>query len=305
MSPLEREYRGLLITYPRQYRREYEAEMVATLLDGASKGQSHPSAREAVALLVGGLRIRAQAVARLGPGTVWADGMRIGALLLLCSLVGMTLSDATRGSFIYSGPNCARIGVQCPLQPGYLLLPFWLAVAAIAVVRGSTHAALAIVLTAVTFNRWYFFISAHPPVRMILATGWVRYLLLSLGVVALVLACYPAIRRARCPWSWWLAPIVVAYAVLYAHLQSSWGGSGPLWLVQMAAPAVVLSAISLLANDARMSIGAAAYVGVHLLSGALSLTEGWDVAPMVVPAALVAIAGAGAIVSHRRLARER
>jgi hypothetical protein len=63
---LEGSYRRLLWAYPRWYRRERGVELLSTLLDAAAPGQRRPTGREAVDLVLGGLRCRF-AVPR-GPG---------------------------------------------------------------------------------------------------------------------------------------------------------------------------------------------------------------------------------------------
>jgi len=55
---LERSYRRLLLAYPRRYRRERGTEILTTLLDAARPGQRRPTRREAIDLLLGGLRRR-------------------------------------------------------------------------------------------------------------------------------------------------------------------------------------------------------------------------------------------------------
>jgi hypothetical protein len=55
---LERGYSRWLWCYPKWYRREYEAEILGVLLTGAGADRSRPDARECLALLTSGLRIR-------------------------------------------------------------------------------------------------------------------------------------------------------------------------------------------------------------------------------------------------------
>jgi len=57
-AKLARRYRRLLLAYPRSYRRRTAAEMVTTLLDAAPAGRTWPSLREAVDLLLAGVRYR-------------------------------------------------------------------------------------------------------------------------------------------------------------------------------------------------------------------------------------------------------
>ncbi|MGN9908606.1 hypothetical protein ACTMTJ_13770 [Phytohabitans sp. LJ34] len=58
MEPLERAYRRLLLAYPRHYRRERGAEILTTLLDAAAPDQRRPTRRDALDLVMGGLRRR-------------------------------------------------------------------------------------------------------------------------------------------------------------------------------------------------------------------------------------------------------
>jgi hypothetical protein len=58
MTPLERRSRLLLRAYPGWYRRERAGEMLDTLLETSPPNRRWPSARDARALLVGGLRVR-------------------------------------------------------------------------------------------------------------------------------------------------------------------------------------------------------------------------------------------------------
>ncbi|MCW6007517.1 hypothetical protein K1W54_23650, partial [Micromonospora sp. CPCC 205371] len=55
---MTRWYRLLLHAYPRWYRRERGTEMLTTLLDAAEPGQQRPHPRDALDLLLGGLRCR-------------------------------------------------------------------------------------------------------------------------------------------------------------------------------------------------------------------------------------------------------
>ncbi|WP_440100641.1 hypothetical protein [Streptosporangium sp. H16] len=55
---LEWWYRWLLGAYPRSYRKGHGDELVATLLATAEPGRAVPSARESLALVLGGLRTR-------------------------------------------------------------------------------------------------------------------------------------------------------------------------------------------------------------------------------------------------------
>lgn len=95
MSPLERRCRTLLRAYPRWYRRQRGEEMLATLLEASQPGQSWPSARDARALILGGLRVRAAQNQRLTTGANLRLAAQLGAALTLLLLVANSLATAT------------------------------------------------------------------------------------------------------------------------------------------------------------------------------------------------------------------
>ena len=88
MSSLERRYRLLLRAYPAAYRRRRGDELLATLLEAAAPGQHYPTLCETLGLLGGGLSARAGVAGGCTPWGLWAEGLRLGALLLLVSLTG-------------------------------------------------------------------------------------------------------------------------------------------------------------------------------------------------------------------------
>lgn len=83
MSPLERRCRTLLRAYPRWYRRQRGDEMLATLLEASQPGQRRPSARDARALIMGGLRVRATQDQRLTTGANLRLAAQLGVVLTL------------------------------------------------------------------------------------------------------------------------------------------------------------------------------------------------------------------------------
>ena len=87
-TSLERRYRRLLWAYPAAYRHRRGDELLATLLEAAPPGQRYPTLRETLGLLGGGLSARAGLAGGCTPWTLWAEGLRLGALLLLVSLTG-------------------------------------------------------------------------------------------------------------------------------------------------------------------------------------------------------------------------
>src|SRR5215469_2131706 len=60
MSPIERRYRLLLRTYPTSYRRDRGEELLGTLMEATPSRRQWPLARDVRALVIGGLRPRAE-----------------------------------------------------------------------------------------------------------------------------------------------------------------------------------------------------------------------------------------------------
>src|ERR1700677_2609833 len=92
MSALERRYRRLLRAYPAGYREERGAEMLATLLEAAPVGATWPSLRDARALVMGGLRVRAAQNHRLGT----AAYLRLWALFGVAMALGIVVASGIR-----------------------------------------------------------------------------------------------------------------------------------------------------------------------------------------------------------------
>ena len=74
--------------YPAPYRRRRGDELLATLLEAAAPGQHYPTLCETLGLLGGGLSARTGVAGGCTPWGLWAEGLRLGALLLLVSLTG-------------------------------------------------------------------------------------------------------------------------------------------------------------------------------------------------------------------------
>ncbi|MEN3309842.1 MAG: hypothetical protein V7603_6044 [Micromonosporaceae bacterium] len=93
-QPLEERYRRLLRGYPKAYREERSQEIIATLVQLARPGQRYPTIREAVALVLGGLRTRAGVHRRYRSGDVWAGTLHLAVLLLLADGAAMMLAES-------------------------------------------------------------------------------------------------------------------------------------------------------------------------------------------------------------------
>lgn len=318
MSMLGERYRSLLFAYPEEYRSTHEEEILTTLLDGAAPGQRWPNAREAAGLLVGGLSTRARIAAAEGSRAIWSDGLRLGALLLLCSLT----SDAIQGSMGQPGLSLWLVSIL-------------LGAACVLVVRGMPRAAVAaIVVAALVESRVRPDVMSTPfRTFQLLATQRLYHLLAAVAVAGILLWLARG-GRGRQPWSWAVAALALACTVAYAHVVPvlETGGARnwhdfrfpvPLSLFELVLPVGALSLVTLLARDARPGIAAAIYVEAHLAARLLivlgqpflygpqtmqililSDVQWWQyvVAPFVVPAALVLITLASAVVSYRRAA---
>jgi hypothetical protein len=235
---LRRRYERLLVTYPSAYRRAHGEEMLGTLLDAARPDQQLPAPREAVSLLLGGLRTRAHQAARQSPRRLWADGLHLGVLLIVLVNLGHAL--------------------QMPF-------PLWIALVALgalAVLRGWTRTAL--IATAVTALA-----AARPLLPPVSLPWWlpgygdwsvvVRY-----GVPAAVLAvlAWPRVGRLQARSWWWL--LLPAAAALPPE--------GDRWALVQAGLEVGLLLVVLVvavgALDPRPAIGAAVYLAPGLVYAA-------------------------------------
>jgi hypothetical protein len=104
-SRLERDYRRLLLAYPRGYRRRHGTEILTTLLDMAEPGQQRPSAADAWHLLVSGMRQRfriptrrplAVCAAVLATAILAGLGAALGSLAGRLMLADVPSADAAR-----------------------------------------------------------------------------------------------------------------------------------------------------------------------------------------------------------------
>ena len=96
MSPdREQWYADLLRFYPRAYRAERGAEMLATLVEA-----DRPLGRETAALVIGGLRARAGLGELTSPGKLWLSALRLAVLLLVA--YATALAAAKPGRIVFS-----------------------------------------------------------------------------------------------------------------------------------------------------------------------------------------------------------
>jgi hypothetical protein len=272
MSPLERRSRSLLRAYPRWYRRQRGDEMLATLLEASQPGQRWPSARDARALIIGGLRVRATQDQRLTTAANLRLAAQLGAALALLTLVTGSL---TAIFLIWVHAYTLSTGVAQSLVCGLLGLAVVVAAwfgsrSVVAVLAAATAAAAA----------WGYW--GSDKALAILPAG----LLIMLAVLVYL--------GERLPRSWlWLAGAWFGWNVLQALsvLEPLRFLYGPLAFV----PWIILGLVVLWAFvDARPAMAMAVYIAcMYVVSQLLSgVGYGWVVSPglFVFAAAAVALA---------------
>ncbi|OJF10203.1 hypothetical protein [Couchioplanes caeruleus] len=91
---LERRYRALLRSYPAGYRRERTDELLEILVSDVSATRRWPEWRQAVALVRGGLRVRAGSTAERPTAVLFWQGMQLAAMAVLALGALIGLDDA-------------------------------------------------------------------------------------------------------------------------------------------------------------------------------------------------------------------
>jgi hypothetical protein len=298
MPSLESTYRRLLFTYPGEYRREHEEEILATLVEAAEPGRRRPSLREARDLLAGGLRTRGMLATREGGRALWADGLRLGVLLLLAMRIG----DFTwwiLGST--GGPPPLPLGSTggfLPLSPP-LSLSTWVATAVltlalVAVLRGGARSSLVLVLlggvASTSLSQPHTLLDLISPTAPLESSSTVL-----MALAAALLVAQWSTQRARRPWPLWIAPALVAGPALCRWAIGALTSSPavPYLTIEPALglllPCALLVAVALIARDPRPSIAAAVYAAASLVPTAYlpsgRLHVGWE---LILPAVMLA-----------------
>jgi hypothetical protein len=206
LARLEHRYRRLLLAYPPGYRAAHGEELVSTLIDVSDADRAMPAPREALALVVGGLRAR---VAEAATGPAWADGLHLGATVLAvlnlatlvryagsvpiwAALAAVTLLAVLRGWFRVAMPLVAATGVK---TAGIAMGEPWLGVTLLPVYPDTIWPGVEVWSGAALH-------SSGGPIAPVAA-----YLLLLAALV--VLAWRGGAPRVRSSW-WWLAVPAVA-----------------------------------------------------------------------------------------------
>ncbi len=281
MTSLERRYRWLLRAYPAWYRQDRGTEMLGTLLEDSPEDRKWPSLRDARALIMGGLRVRAGQSRRLSTAANLRLAVMLGAVL---GLLWLTASNLTSVVLHWTHTYSPSPGIGHSAVYGVLTLAAVLAAwfAPRAVVAALAAAA------AVLYVAWGDRVMAIQPAGLLLA------------IAILVFA------RERLPRSWlWLAGVIFAVSVLQGltPVPSLYFLYTPLVFV----PWIILGVVVLWVGvDARPAVAMAIYIASnYLLVGLLSYV-GYGVVPLTawlqvyLPAAGAAVLAAAALWRIRR-----
>ena len=258
-ASLERRARMLLRAYPADYRRDRADELIGTLLEATPPGRSFPSARDARALIAGGVRARATRNRRLST----TANLRLALLLGLSIFLGGNINLYLAGQDV--GPS--RI--------------HWLAVAAAllgAAVALAPWLGRRTVVTAVVIPAGVVFACEVLRQPFALADGrgvWLAGILIAMGALALLSG-----GPRRLPRSWLWLPCVAMSGLAAGSLLRFSGEDNFFTGVYVPGYAIALLAavvVCWLVTDARPAFG--------LIAAALLTLLLWDVGTL--PFALI------------------
>lgn len=272
-------YRRLTFTYPPEYRESHQREIVSTLLEAASDGQRVPRLRQAWALVIGGLRLRALQADRRGPRGLWADALRLGAALSLVSLLPTSLIEAVFSPYLR--PHLDLIALAFPVM---------LALTVIALFRQPRRWGLilvgAVLVTGARDN-----VSIPALQSSIGAWALVGYLSVAVPCAVSAAAFWVADSGRRSgSWSWWWVAALLVIPVVMPRLGS------PLLDV------VVLTAASVLIRDTRWGVaGLVVSVVFGLGSGAWLVGGGQGL--LVAAGGMAVVSVIATLIAEIRLAR--
>lgn len=286
MSPLERRCRILLRAYPRWYRRQRGEEMLATLLEASRPGQNWPSMRDARALFIGGLRVRATQEQRLTTAANLRLAAQLGAALTLLLLAASNLVGAI---MIWAHIYGSHSGT------GYLFASGLLGLAAVTAAWLAPRPAVAVSA------------AAAAAVTAYAAWSGIRSMAI-LPVCLLVMLAVLVYLGERMPRSWlWLAGAVFLVSMLLPLT--------PLGLLFLYRPLlfvnwIILGVVLLWAFvDARPAMAIAIYIACTYLVGHLLSSVGYGAGligviswPTLVYAIIAAAVGSGSFWRMRRQA---
>ena len=272
MTPLEGRYRRWMVTYPTEYRQQHQSEILGTLLEAAGPAQTWPSLREVVALLIGGLRTRAW-LAGKEPGRLWADGLRIGAIVFLIQTCSFAISVSLVSTVVVDSISQLAVMAQYPvvlaLAAGGLVA---LARAHVIASLGTVVVMVPVQLAARTAGQYV------PPLTWLdmLPVGWP----LAAGILA-ILAASPSLRSVRHAWTWRATSLAVAAIPLqtlcFIALDRDFRLVPPLLVplllgaVEVIAPAAILLVWAVVTGDPRPSLAATICLAIGVAGQAQTL----------------------------------
>lgn len=258
---LRHRYQRLLAAYPSDWRAANGAVVLDTLLEAAGPTRRWPSPREAVALLVGGVRARAQQAAAGDPRWRWVDGLHIGAILL--TVTGLSIVVNRTATLIAYGVTewDTPLSLTLEVVPAVLLL-----LMALAVVRARVLLALiaAAVTVPVSVTIALMLDAYVAPGRL---TGGLTGLVAetTVGALPLIMVLGVLVKAGgarRRSWAWLLLPVALGLADTFAHaLRPAGTIIGSVTLVVMVA-ALVLAVAT---GEVRPAVALAVYGMPYLL----------------------------------------
>ncbi|MEE6261069.1 hypothetical protein [Plantactinospora sonchi] len=271
MTGRERRYRWLLRAYPRAYRQYRADEMLETLLAAGETDRRHPSLRESLALLVGGLRARAGVDRLRSPAALRHSTLRLTVLSLLVCGVALTATPVMwRLWLLLPGTSATAVVAGSLVTPVMWLLG--LAAAAWARYRlafaATIGALVADLWPTVVHNRLYveqwtgaevsgtmLNVVVH---RAMAFSTWAGVLAV-LAMIPLLATRQPRVTR---PWTWLVGAAAVV-AIMTPNPLNGWaGGFGQTVIVATWLTAAVVGA----ALDVRVSIVASVLLLVPILT---------------------------------------
>ncbi len=274
MTGLERRYRLLLRAYPASYRAARGDELISTLLDTAEPDRAWPTWREARALVLAGLRVRALQNRRL----TTAANLRLSVLLGLAASIGLLGSGSAGRLWLAvdtNNPIILRRGgslsgswaVQSPSHLWPVAAAFALtALAPAAAWIGRRAVAVPLLVAAAA-------VVPFAESRLFQGPVWSREMLtvgLPLSLLLVALAVVTASGKDRPPraWLWWYAlpPIWILDERVANALPFAVGRV----LVELPLfPAFVLGAIVWVIVDARPAIALAVVLAILAVMSAV------------------------------------
>ncbi|MGW3604452.1 hypothetical protein [Micromonospora sp. NPDC005161] len=211
---LDQVYRWLLACYPREYRQQYEDEMLGVLLDDAAPDQRRPAARDVLALVGGAFRAHVRQLdARLSVDA-WREAAAVLGLIASLVLFARAARLPVLHLALLADGHPFGLGQEVVSWPSWLGSGVWLVVAMLAALRWSRTAAATAVCAAAfevvrvageygqystVFNLWPAVLAGMVPVALVVrapgsgTAGIARWRLGLLAAATLVSVGAPSI----------------------------------------------------------------------------------------------------------------